>query len=144
MAQRIRQTLFAALAASLVAFLAMGLTLYVVDGAFPPVAMQARAALAAGIATLPCWWWGFPNHSGGLLRAAIIGLLIVIIAMFVLILSLVPVAVDFEHFMAVALIVLISLWLFGPILIPVGIVAAVLIRWLQLRGKPLAPNSKPE
>lgn len=137
MTLRSRQALHAALWAAFLAALTTSILLIVTGKMGDIFFLVPPSALACFATTWISWRWFFTPTSGGLLRAVGVGVLIVIVSMFVMMAGLGLFLIDNLGAIFSGMIMgFFGLMLFGLVLIPLGIVYAVLIRWFQMRHQP--------
>lgn len=92
------------------------------------------AATATFITALVFWWLAFNGHAASLWRAAWIGALIPMVSMFVLMVIMTIPAMGMEYYiLMIGFMTYFGLMMFAPILVPIGIISAVILRWTQLK-----------
>ena len=135
MTERTSNAVQAATVAALVALLLSGVLMLEAEP-INGIVLVASVTVATFIVTLALWWLVFASAAMGKWHGLWVGSLIVMLAMLVTMVALaVFLGGHVKHVVSGSVIAALGLYLVGRVLIPLGAISAVLIRWRQLRAE---------
>jgi hypothetical protein len=134
---RLIQATQAAIAAAIIASIAAVLVLHATDKA-DDLFVVPWAAGTTFILTFVIWYLAFPSPWSGVWRALVVGALIVVLAIYVMWAAIALAKTgEIRHLVSASVPALFTLAVLGPVLFLVGALAALAIRFLQVRLQPV-------